>query len=169
MGRTQAGNNNAYCHDSEISWCDWTGVLAKEPTPETVLRDFLARVIALRQRHPSLRSENFLHGNVEILPGISDVAWFDERGAVLSPDAWADGAAHLLALRRAAQADGYVDVTLLLLNATDGDREFFAPEPALPWRLALDSARPDQVSILTEGKVMAGAHGLVLLAAEMRP
>jgi glycogen operon protein len=169
MGRTQSGNNNAYCHDSEISWCDWAAVLAKTPTPETALRDFVARIIALRKRHPSLRSENFLHGNAEILPGISDVAWFDERGAVLSPEAWADGAAHLLALRRAAQADGYVDVTLLLLNATGDDREFFAPDPALPWRLALDSARPDQVSILTEGKVMAGAHGLVLLAAEMRP
>ena len=169
MGRTQLGNNNAYCHDSAISWFNWEGVLAKGETPEKALRDFTARAIELRKVHPSLRSEKFLHGNVEVLPSILDVAWFDEQGAVLSPEAWADGAAQLLALRRAAQADGYVDVTLLLLNATDEDREFLLPNAEFPWRLALDSARTgvDDFSV-REGKVMAGAHGLVLLTAEIK-
>jgi len=169
MGRTQRGNNNAYCQDNEISWCDWAGVLAAGPTPEKALRDFTARVIGLRKRHPSLRSEKFLHGHVEILSGILDVEWFDERASVLSPAAWADGAAHLLALRRAARAGEYVDVTLLMMNATGEDRAFVVPDAGFPWRLALDSARPELDDFgVTEGKVMTGARGLVLLTAEVR-
>jgi len=169
MGRTQRGNNNAYCQDNEISWCDWSGVLAPGATPEKALRDFTARVIGLRKRHPSLRSEKFLHGHVEVLPGILDVAWFDERGSALSPACWADGAAHLLALRRAARTDEYVDVTLLMLNATAEDRDFMIPDAGFPWRLILDSARPELDDLgVEEGKVMTAAHGLVLLTAEVR-
>ncbi len=59
FGRTQDGNNNAYCQDNEISWIDW-GLLDR---PEgRALTAFVARIVALRHRHAVLRSPYFLHG-----------------------------------------------------------------------------------------------------------
>jgi glycogen operon protein len=169
MARTQRGNNNAYCQDSEISWFDWSGLETTDDTPEKSLVRFTAKLIALRRRHPSLRSENFLHGTREILPGIADVAWFDETAAILSPNAWADGAAHLLALRRAALNDGTVDLTLLLLNATGQDRDFILPNQNFPWELTLTTATPDQKPASPTATLTTPAHTATLLTATVKP
>src|SRR5262249_1545551 len=59
FGRTQGGNNNAYCQDSEVSWLDWT----QAASPGGVaLSTYVARLIALRRAHPVLRHGRFLHG-----------------------------------------------------------------------------------------------------------
>ncbi len=55
MGRTQQGNNNAYCQDNEITWFDWS-------QPDTSLRDFTRKLIALREAHPVFRRSRFLAG-----------------------------------------------------------------------------------------------------------
>jgi glycogen operon protein len=166
MGRTQQGNNNAYCQDSPISWFDWSAIEAEGDNPAKSLARFTARLIALRRRHPSLRAENFLHGTADILPDIADVDWFDESGAILTPTCWSDGAAQLLALRRAALNGGMVDMTLTLLNATPDDREFCVPGADLPWELELDSCQPGlRPHRLVTPRVIVGGHGVVLLAA----
>jgi glycogen operon protein len=173
MGRTQQGNNNAYCQDNEISWFDWSSLFRRgEDDPETEtekLTRFTARLAALRRAHPSLRSEHFMHGGTETLPGIADVAWFDEEGAVLTEAAWRDPIAQLLALRRAAVAGDRADVTLVLFNASPEDRAFVLPPPALAWRLMLDTADPDRAEAApaTE-RVRVQARSLVLLAARPR-
>jgi glycogen operon protein len=172
LGRTQNGNNNAYCQDNEISWFDWSGLTADNETPAKALVRFLSKLLTLRRQHPSLRSETFLHGTVEILPGMFDVGWFDEQGETLTQGAWADGAAQLLALRRAVASGDTVDITLLLLNATAEDREFRIP-PApllktLAWEIKLDSTHPEQKPLQATPKVMVGAHGAVLLAATVK-
>ena len=59
FGRTQNGNNNAYCQDNELSWLDWS--MAASP-PGIALTAYVARLIALRREHPVLRHPNFLHG-----------------------------------------------------------------------------------------------------------
>src|SRR5204862_650917 len=65
FGRTQGGNNNAYCQDNEISWLDWK----QAATPEAQeLTDFVVRLIALRHENPVLRSRHFLHGKDELAP-----------------------------------------------------------------------------------------------------
>ena len=165
MGRTQQGNNNAYCQDNEISWFDWSALLAAGDNAAKLLTRFTARAIALRKAHPSLRSPKFLHGTLEVLPGIFDVAWFDENAEVPTLEAWADAVAQLLALRRAAIDGDAVDITLLLLNATHEDREFKLPNPELSWEIKLDSAAPDAAPHKPDQPaVMVGAHAAMLLA-----
>ncbi|HEX7106199.1 MAG TPA: glycogen debranching protein GlgX [Acidothermaceae bacterium] len=83
IGRTQAGNNNAFCQDNEISWLDWGSA-------DLALLEFTRRVIALRNAHPVLRQRLFftgttLHGN-----GTKDLAWFGPDGAEMTPSDWYD-------------------------------------------------------------------------------
>ncbi|HLI57544.1 MAG TPA: glycogen debranching protein GlgX, partial [Actinomycetota bacterium] len=72
MGRTQGGNNNAYCQDNEISYLDWERAAGDDARQ---LTEFTARLIALRQRYELLRPARFLHG-VEVRDGITDSAWY---------------------------------------------------------------------------------------------
>jgi glycogen operon protein len=166
FGRTQQGNNNAYCQDNEISWVDWRPLLHGEAEAIT-LRDFTRRLTALRAAHPSLRSPRFLHGTQEVLPGLTDVAWFDERGEPLSMAGWADSAAQLLALRRAVLNGAAADITLVLFNASEQAREFTVSDSDLPWEIALDSAQPDASPVPATAPVRVAAHAVVLLTAKV--
>jgi glycogen operon protein len=175
IGRTQGGNNNAYCQDNEISWYDWRPVLQPHHRHGGGTQDlipFIARLAALRRAHPTLCSARFLHGQQELLPGVPDVAWFDEGGNLLTQAAWEDPAAKLLAVRRAAVLDatnGTVDVTLALLNASAEDRDFVFPLPQLPWDIALDTAEPArQEQAFGDSKVAVRARSLMLLVATAR-
>jgi len=169
MGRTQQGNNNAYCQDNEISWFDWSALLEGAETPAKALVAFTARLIALRKQHPSLRAETFLHGNAEVLPGIKDTAWFDEKGAELTPECWADGAVQLLALRRAVAKGDQADLTFLALNASHEDRDYVMPNAELGWDIQLDTANPGmQPEKAVPPTIKVRAHGAVLLAVAVR-
>jgi len=141
FGRTQHGNNNAYCQDNETSWIDW----AKAASPEgRALTDFVARLVALRHRHAVLRCNHYLHGREEMMPGVRDIDWFDEDAAPLSPDAWNNPLAHLLTLRRAGRdGDGGVTILTCFFNSDAEDRAFRIPGP-LPVRLLIDSAAPQE-------------------------
>jgi glycogen operon protein len=167
--RTQKGNNNAYCQDNEISWFDWKAAIRGNVEETSQLADFIATLIALRKAHPSLCSENFLHGNHEIFPGVRDVVWLDETGNVLSLEAWSDAAAQLLTLQRTALVnENLADVTLLMLNASNMDREFLYPQSDLKWDLKLNSAGPElQVAMAGPG-IVVSAHSVALLAAAVR-
>jgi glycogen operon protein len=169
MARTQQGNNNAYCQDNEISWFDWSAMTEAGETPAKALYRFTERLIALRKKHPSLRSERFLHGTVEVLPGIANVGWFDERAEVLTPGAWADGSAQLLSLRRAVLNGNMVDMTLLLLNASHEDREFVFPHIEFAWEIKLDTAHPDlKPTRPAVPRMIVGARSVVLLAVAVK-
>jgi isoamylase len=163
MGRTQQGNNNAYCQDNEISWIDWK--LALLPSNQT-LRRFTQRLIAVRHAWPILRCDTFLHGRTEPIRGLRDIVWFDEQARELTEAAWHDSEARLLALRRACPADDGVCVSLLLMNATHEDREFTLPQPPLPWRILIDSAQPDASErLLDTDTVVVGNRAAILLVA----
>ena len=87
LGRTQQGNNNAYCQDNEISWMDWKNV-------DEDLLAFVARLVALRRSSPVLRQEAFFEGH-EIrhgcrLGGTRDLAWFAPDGGQLTTADWFD-------------------------------------------------------------------------------
>jgi glycogen operon protein len=168
FGRTQQGNNNAYCQDNEISWFDWSALMDETENAAHQLTHFTARLTALRRAHPSLRSEKFLHGR-EILPGITDAAWLDEKAETLTPACWADGAAQLLGLWRAALNQGAVDLTLTLFNASHEDREFLLPHPEFTWEMKLDTAHPDQQpNRILADKLLVYAHSVVLLAVVLK-
>jgi isoamylase len=168
FGRTQQGNNNAYCQDNEISWFDWQALTEDAENAAHQLTRFTARLAALRRAHPSLRSQTFLHGR-EILPGIPDAAWFDEKAETLTPDDWADGAAQLLGLWRAALNQGAVDLTLALFNASHEDRDFLLPHPEFTWEMKLDTAHPDQQpNRILAAKLLVHAHSVVLLSVALK-
>jgi isoamylase len=163
FGRTQRGDNNAYCQDNEISWIDWT--LLGSDAGRSLAR-FVGRVADIRRAHPVLRSGWFLHGGEEPAAGIADIAWFDEKAGQLSDADWGEAEGRLLALRRAAAApDGTVSVLTLMMNSTPAGCEFRIAGPS-PSTLLLDSADPDAPERpITEETVMVAAHSLVLLLA----
>lgn len=141
FNRTQGGNNNAYCQDNAISWFDWER--ARSPQGEAMTR-FVARLSALRKRHPVLRSNTFLHGNEAAAHGLPDIDWFDERGLNLSPEDWDNTEGRALLMRRAERRrDNSVECLTLLLNASDEDLRYKLPPAAGPRRLLVDSAFPD--------------------------
>jgi isoamylase len=89
MGRTQGGNNNAYCQDTEVSWLDWGAIDAD-------LWTFVSRLVAVRRGSPVLRQESFFEG-MEVpgtaLPGTGgtrDLAWFAPGGGQLTSTDWFD-------------------------------------------------------------------------------
>jgi isoamylase len=164
-GRTQHGNNNAYCQDNEISWLDWQAAARPD---NTALAAYVARLSALRHAHPVLRWPDFLHGTAEPASSVRDIAWFDEQGGGISPEAWNDPQQRTLMLRRAAEnGDGKVTILTLLLNPTGEDRRFHLPPPNLPSVVLLDSAAPeDAVATVIDGSLIVGAHAAVLVSAE---
>jgi isoamylase len=84
LGRTQQGNNNAYCQDNEISWLDWKAV-------DEELLAFVARLVAVRRTSPVLRQEAFFEGHqIPDTGGTRDLAWFAPGGEQLTTADWFD-------------------------------------------------------------------------------
>jgi glycogen operon protein len=84
LGRTQQGNNNAYCQDNEISWLDWKDV-------DEDLFAFVARLVRLRRSSPVLRQEAFFEGHeIPGSGGTRDLAWFAPDGGQLTTQDWFD-------------------------------------------------------------------------------
>ena len=93
LGRTQQGNNNAYCQDNEISWIDWSDV-------DEELLTFTRQLIALRLAHPAFRRRKFFQGTPirvpGIGPGLADIAWFDTAGEEMTDEQWHEAHARAL-------------------------------------------------------------------------
>jgi isoamylase len=161
FGRTQNGNNNAYCQDNETSWIDWALAGSGEGR---ALAAFVARVVALRHRHPILRASRFLHGQEELLPGIHDIAWFDASGEMVSTDSWNNPDELRLVLRRAGRnGEGTVTVLAACFNASAESHVFRLPPPGLPATVLLDSAFPDAPERALETEEIAvGGRSVVL-------
>jgi glycogen operon protein len=142
FARSQGGNNNAYCQDNEISWIDWRD--AESSTGKAQL-GFVAKLLRLRRSWPLVTTPKFLFGKEEILPGVRDIDWLDERNVFLSDIDWANREGRALVLRRARRlADGKVEIVALMMNAADQPLVFHLPG-AFAWKLLLDSADPDIV------------------------
>ena len=86
FGRTQAGNNNAYCQDNETSWLNWD-ISEKGKA----LTSFVRKLTALRVEYPILRRSRFLTGVYNEELGIKDVTWMNPNGSEMTVDNWADG------------------------------------------------------------------------------
>jgi len=130
FARTQHGNNNAYCQDSEIGWINWD----LDEDGEALLK-FVTRVIKLRQTYPILRRSRFLVGDYNEEIGVKDVTWLAPDGNEMSVEQWhdangrclgmlMDGRAQETGIRRAG-----ADATLLLVvNAHHDGVNFTLPE-----------------------------------------
>jgi glycogen operon protein len=117
-----------------------------------------------------LRCDNFLHGKDRPAPDVLDIAWFDEQGQILSPEAWNNPQERTLVLRRAAtNADGSVPVLTCLFNPTPEDRTFKLPPPRRPTSLLLDSADPAGPERALDGEtVEVKARSVVLVRSVYR-
>jgi isoamylase len=141
LGRTQRGNNNAYCQDNELSWLEWKR--AGSPEGERLTK-FVARLLALRRAHPVLRCRHFMHGKEELAPGLSDISWFDQHGQPISDEAWNNPEERIIVLRRAERNDdGAIAAVTLLLNPTVESRTFKLPAPHVSIRMLIDTDKPD--------------------------
>ncbi|WP_374214463.1 glycogen debranching protein GlgX [Streptomyces sp. Je 1-79] len=151
MGRTQGGNNNAYCQDNEISWLDWS--LPEDPGRAELLA-LTRRLLALRHRHPVLRRRAFFSGRPQGADGLRDLAWFTADGREMTEGDWYAPAATLglyLSGRdipgRDERGEQVTDDSFLaILHAGPRPLEYRLPGP--PWaesyELVLDTALEDQ-------------------------
>jgi isoamylase len=89
IGRTQRGNNNAYCQDNEISWIDWQGA-------DEQLLAYTAELIALRRQHPVFRRRRWFLGRPIFGAGVKDIGWFKPDGGEMSESDWREGFAKSL-------------------------------------------------------------------------
>jgi glycogen operon protein len=135
------------------------------------MRDFVSKLIAVRQEHTALRSRHFLHGQREPAPGIFDIAWFNEDGENIPEASWNNPEHRLLCLRRATRnADRSVSLLTLLLNPTAEERLFQLPQPALPSRVLVNTAQPKTEEFdLKDSKVEVDSYSAVLLYAKVEP
>jgi glycogen operon protein len=89
LGHTQAGNNNAYCQDNELSWLDWDAA-------DLDMFEFCARLVAFRHAHPVFRRRRFFEGGPIFGSEVSDIGWFRPDGAEMSAEDWSVGFAKSL-------------------------------------------------------------------------
>ena len=145
IGRTQKGNNNAYCQDNELSWFHWD--LHEEQ--KTIL-EFTAKLIHLRRDHPNLHRRKFFQDRVIRGSVVKDIAWYNTDGSELADDAWNTSWNRALAVMlngktlEITDEDGqpiYDDSFLIMVNAAHEGVEFvFPPAPAgTAWIQVLDT------------------------------
>ena len=141
LGRTQQGNNNAYCQDNEITWFDWS-------TVDGELLQFTKDVIALRRRHRAFRRRRYLTGK-----DAADLRWFTPTGAQMTSADWADPLARSVALFIDGATDPDVgedgtpmedDDFLVLVNAWWEPLAFQVPADVATrqWEIVCDSFDP---------------------------
>jgi isoamylase len=130
LGRTQRGDNNAYCQDNEISWFDWSNV-------DVDLCSFTKRLIALRRSHPVFRRRRFLAG-----AEAAELRWYTPAGTIMTQENWADrdGRSVSLYLDGADDPDRAPDGTLLI----DDDFLFLANAWWEPLDFVIPPCRPGQ-------------------------
>jgi isoamylase len=147
FARTQQGNNNAYCQDSDISWVDWNIGAQGES-----LIKFVRTLTSLRRAYPILHRSRFLTGEYNEELGIKDVTWINASGAEMRDEDWSDGNMRCFGMLMdgRAQATGIRqrggDATLLMvLNAHHDVVLFTLPEctGGDEWTLLIDTNLPD--------------------------
>jgi isoamylase len=148
MGRTQRGNNNAYCQDNEISWFDWA--LRDE---NLIQLGFTRRLMAFRQLHPVFRRRKWFLGRSIYGSSVSDIAWFTPEGAEMTQEQWNDGLAKSLMVFFNGEAIPDPgpkgerisdDSFLLLFNAASRQVPFKLPPEqwGVQWTVVIDTTDP---------------------------
>ncbi|MDF0529189.1 glycogen debranching protein GlgX [Tsukamurella sp. 8F] len=173
LGRTQRGNNNAYCQDNELTWIDWS---LAESNAELV--DFTRRAVRLRALHPVFRRRRFFRG-LPIRSGeqLRDIAWLTPGGDEMTEADWGSGFGRSLAVflngngieEPDARGERVVDDSFLLcFNAHYEDIEFTLPTrfDSQRWRGVLDTTHPageSETDVVAGERVTVGARSLLVL------
>ena len=149
IGRTQRGNNNAYCQDNEISWFNWEHI---RPEDEA-LRRFVRYLIQVRRRHRVFSRPRFLRGEVLSEAGVKDITWITPSGREATAEDWNNPVALSLGYVLSGAAGefftpgGQRDIDesfLVMMNAYHENLDFHIPSLAAPmsWEALVDTAQP---------------------------
>jgi isoamylase len=167
LGRTQRGNNNAYCQDNEVSWVDWDAA-----GKHADMMEFATSLIALRREHPVFRRRRFFSGE---LGGQRDISWLTPAGTEMTGADWGASDTRSLAvlLNGAAitepgpRGEPITDQSFLLLfNANDQPVTFTLPSAgaATGWAVVVDTASADPTATAADDP----SAGALLGAASSR-
>ena len=146
IGRTQHGNNNAYCQDNETSWTRWD--LSAD---DGELMDFTRRLISIWKANPVLRRRKFLQGRRIRGADVTDISWLDTSGGEMTDEVWNSHDVRTLGMRLNGEAIDEVnergervvgDTLLVIFNAGDAAEPFVLPEagPSQWWETLIDTA-----------------------------
>ncbi len=177
LGRTQRGNNNAYCQDNEISWIDWRG-LGEE---QRDLIGYTSRLITLRREHPVLRRRRFFRGETPVREGrpLPDLVWLLPDATEMADEDWHRSDAHAIGVflngDAIAERDSYGqrvvdDSFLLLFNSYWEPMAFRLPSAAYGerWTALIDTADPQGTPDESEHKagttLVVESRSLVVLS-----
>jgi glycogen operon protein len=149
IGRTQQGNNNAYCQDNELSWLDWQ----LDEARRDLLR-FARYLIGLRRRHPVLRRRQFFYGRRIHGSEVKDLSWFRPDGKEMAEEDWTNPHTRCFGLRLSGDALDEVDehgrrtvddTFLILVNAHHEAVPFVLPahRPGVRWDVLVDTLTAD--------------------------
>jgi len=148
FGRSQNGNNNAYCQDNEISWINW-----QRDGKQNQLLEFTKKLIHLRKDHPVFRRPKFFQGRRIRGSEIKDVMWFNPGGNEMSDEEWSSPFVRCLGMLLSGDTADVVnfegepirdDTFLLLINSHFEPIQFVLPgQEDLGWELFLDTTNED--------------------------
>jgi isoamylase len=171
LGRSQRGNNNAYCQDNDISWVNWAEGPGDEDVAETdgPLLGYTRTLIELRASHPVFRRRRFFQGEPVSGPRgqVGDIAWFTPGGEEMTDEDWSAGFAKSLTvflngdgIREPGPRGQRIrdDSFLLLFNASETDLKFEIPPARYgeQWVRVLDTALPAEPDAGYPGAGFAG-------------
>jgi glycogen operon protein len=173
IGRTQQGNNNAYCQDNEISWLDWEH--ADEP-----LLEFTRGLISFRLRHRVFRRRSYFQGRPIHGTDVSDIAWFTPAGDEMDEGNWDEGYAKAVtvflngeALERGRRGEEHIDDSFLVLfNAHHEHMTFTLPDSKWgdAWVVVIDTRdwtiEADASPIKTGESLEVEARSVVVLCRD---
>ena len=149
VGRTQRGNNNAYCQDNEVSWLSWE----REGWQEQLL-DWTKRLVKLRREHILLRRPDYFKGSALRGAGVKDIYWLQPDGNEMTDAAWRNPEVRAMGVLLPGFAADFTDsqgnrvmddTLLLLVNSSEEAKKFVLPATAgrRHWEMALDSSKPN--------------------------
>jgi isoamylase len=167
FGRTQNGNNNAYCQDNELSWLNWE----KRDERQNALFEFTQRLIQLRHQHPVFRRPKFFQGRRIRGSEIKDVMWFNPGGNEMSEEDWSLPFARCLGMMLSGDTIDVLnfqgepirdDTFLFLINAHYETISFLLPgQEHIEWQLLIDTAT--ESGFLAEPKSFASGDELPVI------
>ncbi|MBX9462596.1 MAG: glycogen debranching protein GlgX [Aquamicrobium sp.] len=131
IGRSQDGNNNAYCQDNEMNWLSWD----ERSERDTEFLSFVKAMIAIRRSRSLLGQTRFLHGEVNAA-GERDIVWLRPDGEEMRPEDWDNPQTRAMAALLSNGSERLV----LLFNAHHEPLDFILPEAGMQWRLLLDTS-----------------------------
>ncbi len=171
IGRTQRGNNNAYCQDNEISWYNWD-------LDERKLKmlEFTRKLIEFRRQHPNLRRRKFFQDRDVYHPSSKDIAWYRDDGQEMTQEQWNTGWMRSLAVMLNGKTLGETgemgeplqdDSFLVMLNSHGDCVAYTLPQSPLKrgWKLIMDTNHLDDPfgERLLDGTLDVAGRSVVLL------